>query len=65
MSGGDHHIKNVVTQGEKKKRNTCVEWNGNNHDCYPSKCCPSKKIEQRDDGQSNLGRSGTRNSNLY
>ena len=43
-----------------RNRRTCVEWNGNDHDCYPNKCCPSKKIIQRDESQSNLGRSETK-----
>ena len=63
ITGGDYDINSLCFN--KIKKRTCVEWNGKDHDCYPNKCCPSKKIIQRDEGQGNLGRSGTRNTNLY
>ena len=40
-----------------KNKSTGVDWNGDDHDCYPNKCGPSKKIIQGDKGQSNLGSS--------
>ena len=65
MSGGDHGINVLCFNAKKRKyKRTCVKWNGNDHDCYPNKCCPSQKIIQGGEGQSNLGRSGTRNTNL-
>ena len=61
ISDGDHGVSTLVSTW--KDRRTCVEWNGNDHDCYADKCCPSKKIIQGDEGQSNLGSSGMRNTN--
>ena len=59
-SGEDHDISRLSLQ--VKSRRTCVDWDGNDHYCYPNKCCPSKKTIQRDKRQSNLGSSGVRNT---
>ena len=58
MSDGDHGINRLSTW---ENRRTRVEWNGDDHDCYTNKCCPSKKSIQGDEGQRNLGNSGIRN----
>ena len=55
----------VSWSSEWKNRNTRVDWNGDDHNCYPNKCGPSKEIIQGDKGQSNLGSVEKGNTNLY
>jgi hypothetical protein len=64
MSGGDYGISTLVSTW--KNRRTCIEWNGDDHDCYADKRCPSKKIIQGDEGQSNLASSNKKHKHkLY
>jgi hypothetical protein len=59
----DSDISRLVFRVEKN-RSTCVDWNSDDHDCYPNKCGPTKKIIQGDKGQSNLGSSVEKRNNF-